>query len=739
MRGRQHRAARSSGTAALPARRAAALAGGASLLAALAVLGHAAAQSGDAPPPPGSPGNDPTAQAEPGLSPAPGERPAAGGGGGEAEAGGSDEPAELPYPLPADLPGLGGGAMPLPGERSTPSELEAWQLADQRKFIEAREAAENILGREPSSYVAELVLGVVQHYGEGNFPRALFHLDRAMDKYQAFHGVEPDPDDPWRWHVRLLQELAAVHGDLENHEKKLRYLSRHDELYDPDMLAERAWPLMKLRRFGEARAAAELGLAEDRPIQTILGLNALCAIEFEAGNDGASYDACKRAVDHAREFQGRPSVVDLTNFAEASRSLFKLDEAERLLLEATEASVSWYGNPWLELGTLYLRAARFPEALNALRKVKSYRARRPPHVQDADFNEIRRELAAFFLAVGRADAALRITERALVLPDRRGYNSRDPAQDEALVALIDRRARLVAAERRSEEASARPWWTWPGAWLEGQKLRFEAWMSGRRAARLLADPERLIGTFRIGTSKSAIMPPWLAGELVDVLGAGVVEAAVARARGRDERPGADAYYDAFEAEAALARGGTEEAIRLARSARGALGPGENMLGARMDAVIAAATLRQGGDPEDAARAFEAAWATDPGVLRRLDLAVPVSIAWSGGELARRTADLLAWSPRLRPVDQGLTVRIDANGLGGRACVLGQSGAVLACGEAEAEAEEATSAIAEKLADAFHTQVFAPKVDLTQADVTGLDGMTTSGDGAIDQLLGEMPD
>ena len=77
------------------------------------------------------------------------------------------------------------------------------------------------------------------------------------------------------------------------------------------------------------------------------------------------------------------SAVDLTNFAEASRSLFLLDEAEQTLLEAADAQVSWYGNPHLELAELYLREARFTEALGALRRVPPYRAQRPPHARDA--------------------------------------------------------------------------------------------------------------------------------------------------------------------------------------------------------------------------------------------------------------------------------------------------------------------------------------------------------------------
>jgi hypothetical protein len=96
-------------------------------------------------------------------------------------------------------------------------------------------------------------------------------------------------------------------------------LDDHDALYKPPLLGQRAWPLMKLGRFDEARAAAREGLATQDPNQERIALNALCAIEFEAGREEASYEACGRAVAHARSTFGRPEAVDLSNFAEAAR------------------------------------------------------------------------------------------------------------------------------------------------------------------------------------------------------------------------------------------------------------------------------------------------------------------------------------------------------------------------------------------------------------------------------------
>ena len=108
----------------------------------------------------------------------------------------------------------------------------------------------------------------------------------------------------------------------------------------------------------------------------------LCAIEFEAGDDAKSYEICADAVEYGSSHFGSATAVDLGNYAEAARAVFRFDEAERLLTEASKSGLSWYGNPWLELTDLYMRAGRFAEALSALREVPRHRATRPAHVRD---------------------------------------------------------------------------------------------------------------------------------------------------------------------------------------------------------------------------------------------------------------------------------------------------------------------------------------------------------------------
>ena len=623
--------------------------------------------------------------------------------------------------------------VPEEGASATPAELNAWAHVRMRKFIKARELADQIVEDHPDSYVGHFVLGFAHHYGEANFPRALFHHNRARALFEQQYGMNPPTSAPWKWHSRLLLELAETHGDLENYEQRLRYMATYNELYEPDVLAERAWPLMKLGRFAEARLAARQGMASGDDRQKEIALNALCAVEFEAGNDGASYEACQAALDYALSTRGAASAVDYTNFAEAARSVFRLSEAETMLLEATNAPTTWYGNPWLELGELYTRGARYPEALSALLKVQQYRAARPPHAQDSDRNESMRALSAFYLAVGRPHDALRITEKALVQPDRRSHNSRDPAQDRAVIALLDRRARLVVADMKQERAASDDWWERFLVSIGAAQLRFEAWLSGRQAARLLSDEKRFVGTFRIGTASAAIVPPWLVGELVEVAGAGVVREATRAARAEDDREGADAYYDAFAAEAALAAGDSDEAIDLATRAIEGLTPGEARLDARAQLVLALALHDERG-LGDALPRYEAAYQRDPSVYRSLGAPIPVSLRVQGDQAADTLADVLERSPRLSMEAGGFVLRVDVTAAGGSVCLEGGQGSVLGCGRGTPAGDDGIDELVGRISDDFHRKVFAPRIDLSQSDIGSLDGSNLSDRASSDSIL-----
>jgi hypothetical protein len=290
---------------------------------------------------------------------------------------------------------------------------------------------------------------------------------------------------------------------------------------------------------------------------------------------------------------------------------------------------------------------------------------------------------------------------------------------------------------KMEEAAARPLSEATWLFLEATWHRIEAWTSARQAARLLADDERLVGTFRIGTSTSGIMPPWLAGELVEVLGAGVVREAVRRAKRADGRDEAGPYYDAFEAEAALGSGDPERALELTTRSLAELGPSEALLRARVQALAAESARATGSarSARDVLALYEAAFQTDPGVFRRLGLSVPVRVTSSGGVIAEDIADAIGSSPRFDVGEAGLTLRIEVNAAGGDVCLLGAGGSVLTCALAEAKPDESPEELALRVTDRFHRDTFAPRVDLSQADIGSLDGSNRVSRDPLEDLMG----
>lgn len=627
---------------------------------------------------------------------------------------------------------------PQEGLEGSPEELRAHCEAEQqRHFIRARELAEDILDHDPRSFAAHYVLGFVYHYGEANFPRSLYHLRQARQLFRERFAEPPQPGQPWRWHASILRELVWAHGDLEQYDEQLAVAARYNELYSPHLMAETAWPLMKLRRFDDARRAAQLGEASGDPIQREIALNARCAIEFEAGDETRSYAACREALDLRGANPDIQSAVDFTNFAEAARSVFRLEEAEEVGLQAAQAQLSWYGNPYIEITELYIREARFAEALAMMREVNPYRLRRPPHVQDADRNEARRTLSELFVVLGRGEDALRITTKAMLAPDRRAHNSRDPAQDLAISALLDRAARRLRAEEIDQITLGASTGERMLAWGEMASLRFEAWSSGRQAARALADESRLVGTFQVGRARSAVTPPWLVGDLVDVLGPGVVAAAVRRARREDPRELAPGYYDAFEAEAALRGGDAERAWELCQRASSTLPRAEALLLARVS-VLCAESARALGRRDDALAAYDEAMQVDPGIFVRMGISLPTRISSRGGDVPAEAASLLAWSPRFDSDDLGFRVDVDGDASRLRICLSshsGTSGAQYACVETTREAAEDDDPFLARATAEFHRQAFAPRVDLTQTDANGLDGSNTVVRQPLDTMLG----
>ncbi len=602
----------------------------------------------------------------------------------------------------------------------------AWVAFDRGRFVRAREVSERMLEEDPESIPGHCLLGLVQHRAEGNLPIALYHIRRCRQLFEDLHGELPGDEAPWFWHVLSITESALVSGEMGRHEDKIRTLLERDAIYQPERPADRGWPLMRLRRYEEARSVVEQALNLDDPEQVRAAKTVLCAIEAEQQLREQSYLACLEAAEHDRRENGYPNPVPFTNAAEAALGMLRMDQAEELILEATRNfTFPTVANPWMDLTLLYLAEGRMPEALESVRKMFRWRNRQPAYIDEQNRSETEMTSAIFLIAAGHPEDAARITDRALQRPDRTGFTSSESEQMEAAVALVDRLAYRTAAERLTEEAS----WSKLGdsirIRLAAARHRLRAWSSGRRAAALVAH-ERILGaTVRPYLAGSVEIPEWIETEIVDLVGPGVLKAALAKAKERETLAEAQGYFLAYEAEIAFVRGRHAETVRLAEEALQTLPQAEVLLRARV-ATIAAKASQERGDGSKALAMYDLAMQSDPGIIRRLGIALPTRFQTAPGPIAERAARYLRRSPRFTEKSSGFSLRISGMADSGEAYLLGANDTVLAQVRVTPRAGEDEEDLARRLVSELHEAAFAPRLDLTQADIRSLDGSPTAG-------------
>jgi len=603
----------------------------------------------------------------------------------------------------------------------------AWLALERNRFVRAREVSERMLAEDPKSIPGHCLLGLVHHRAEGNLPVALYNIRRCRQLFEARYGEFPGDEAPWYWHVLSINESAFVSGEMGRHEDKIRYLRERDEVYQPERPADRGWPLMRLRRYGEARLAVQEALEIGEPEGVRAAKTVLCAIEAEEQRREESYMACLEAAEYdRRESLGYPNPVPFTNAAEAALGMLRMDQAEHFILDATRRfTAPTVANPWMDLTLLYLSEGRMPEALDAVRKMFRWRNRQPAFIDEQNRAEAEMTSAVFLIAAGHAEDAARITDRVLDRPDRTGFTSSESEQMEAAAALIDRLANRTAAELLAEEAS----WSTIGdalrARMAAAERRLRAWSSGRRAAALIARERILDATVRPYLAGSVEIPEWIEPEIVDVVGPGVLQAALSKARERETLAAAEGYFLAYETEIAYLRGRDQEALDHAEEALRTLPEAEVLLRARV-ATIAAMASQDRGDHGRALAMYDLAMQSDPGIIRRMGIALPTRFQTSPGPIAKLAERYLRRSPRFDEASSGFTLRISGLADAGEAYLLGANDTVLAQVRVTPRAGEDTEDLARRLAQELHEAAFAPRLDLTQADIRSLDGSPTAG-------------
>jgi hypothetical protein len=616
---------------------------------------------------------------------------------------------------------------------------EAWDALRLGYKIRARELAQQLLAADPRSIQGHVLLGLVLYEVEGDLARAKRELLRGKQEFERVYAAGDGAGESQVWHVLALSTLDQIAGDMGREAEALKYQAEWKRRYPQMPPRWPGWMWMRSGQLERARDYATRALAEASDVdERNQARTTLCAVQAELLDREGSYRACVDAANASQMEGGRDAVV-WWNAAEAASMGLRLDEIERYLLNATEFEVQDYMNPWSDLVRLYTSQGRFAEASACLGEMVVWREQQRGYARAQSWAWSDLAAATFLLAAGRPGDAEHLVARAAAMPDRHGASNEDPEQRAGATALLEAAVLRARAEEARERASWLPWWRALPRWLEAHWLGLRAWIAQRGAIDALSNERLLFNTLRpyMADQLTLYLTEWLQPDLVRVLGPGLSAAALARARAQETHaPQAAGWFAALETEIAAARGDEAATAEWARRALIELPQSEALLRARVSALHGDAARREG-DLERSVAAYDLALQRDPGVIRRLGLALPAVITASGGPLADEAAGYLRASPRLVQEKTGFRVEVSAQGESGRACLLGANGEVIGCGRALPRAGEDASARARRLAEEFHASVFSARVSLSQTDLRSLDGSPlTGGRGAIDLGLND---
>ena len=539
---------------------------------------------------------------------------------------------------------------------------------DSKKLLTARRKAEELLAENPDSVVGHYVLGCVLREAEGDHAKAIYHLGLARELAETSELGVPSVD---ALHAEILHAVQLTAGEMDLYEYQLQILDWYDYKYDPDLAGEHVWPLMKLGRFDEAREYARRAITSSDPWAKTIGRTGMCALEFAALNREAAYTACLDALVAQRPSGG--VTVEAYNAATAALATQRFAEAEALFGESAKAGEYGSANPWRPLAELRLAEGKGGEAVKAMAEMKTWTSRQPPESRDQNRAEADAALAKLLLVAGETTYGVEVADRMLRFPDRRGNTSGRAVESLGGHALIRIALRRADHETWTEDASSGWFWERWGVWFGSFWPDFGDWSDRQTVAGVLSDRALLDATLRVYAEGAlAQVPTWMLGELVGVLGAGVVDVALTDVRAKESDPRFNAYYDAIAAEVALGSGDDARALALASSARDALPGEEALLRARM-AGIAASAAGDLGSADDEIRWLGVVLAEDPSLFRRLDLQLPAEVVVEGGYVAGEVGDMLWHSPRIRWA-KGWTLRVAGEGREVEVCLVGPDGA-----------------------------------------------------------------
>jgi len=597
------------------------------------------------------------------------------------------------------------------------------QWIDSGRFIRVRELGESILRENKNSPMGNYLLGVAMQRGEGNLPLARYYLGRARNLVERSPAISTDAGA--ELHAQILFELLLVAGLTEKHEEQIQLVGEYGRLFGVDMGERTGWSLMKLGRHNEARQLMQKYLKSKDPDTRRGALNTLGSIEMSLGNYEEAFRWFTVLKNELTERDTVNIATLVRNRAEVANVLLKFDVAESDTLLATKYfHPNSYSNPWMSLSLLYTSEGRLAEAISAISSMHSWDRRSDPTLEQQRWNDGQQATAIVLLATGYPEAALQIVRRIRSKPDRRGTTSGTTEQAEIGLLYLWRETLRMQREALREQMVWEPWLEWFPAGWERVKVERELWAANSRLNALLVPEKRLPWILRPYAPDSPITE-WMRPGLSEAVGGGLVRAELEKLLARNgtladrERP----YLQAALGESLIMSGNWEKGLASLTAAREKLPQEEALLRARMEA-LAAHALERSGLLDRAAIAWRNAMERNAGLIRLLNLSIPVTISSDNSPGANEAVGWLEKSPRFHR-GRGFSLSVSTTGQRLYAQLTGRDGAVLA--QVSERILPDIQDTARMLCKRIHQKAFATKIDLSQMDINSLDGSVTSGD------------
>lgn len=584
--------------------------------------------------------------------------------------------------------------------------LEADRLLRDHKFVRAREIAEEMLRERPNSFEAQILLGRVQLLGEGNPGKADYYLRKGLDNLKSRYSSPNYRGAPWKCYADALWAMYQASMALERYEEAMEWVDEYDKSFPPSRPHLKGWPLMKLGRMDEAREKMSAAMREvghnAEYVNTVL--NTQSALEYESGHLEDSLRLQEELLRRIERGEGFIEPVFYTNAAESARDLLDFAKTEKYLLDgARYLNSETYATPWSALAELYVGEGRQPEAIQALKQHSRHLASLSADILIQQRADSQRVLGTTLLACGHDREAAKILRDVALHGDRNSATSTERSLVRSRNFFFYREALKQKRERIREDRVVGDTKEWIELWLEEAGINHEMEAARRECAALgvkNGGPDAMIAPF----GPKGFNCPWLTPAISEIFGKGVVAnqtAQILETLPEKARPFAQAI---------LAEATNDQ--DLMRSTIEQLPPRQALLRARMYALLA----RAGGEAQNYQKVLE----SDPPALRRLGLSLPIQLRCSDSQLSNWILD----SPRFHK-GKGLALVVEGNVQDGfQGQLQGSDGAVLSrlSSPGGPDAKEVRLAFYREL----HQQVFAPRVNLTQMDINGLDGSNLSG-------------